>query len=109
MMDMGFGDEFIQQSVSLLIRNFILNRDEYVLQVHDGIVQLHGPFGHICLLPGGLDQLFLPLDFGFRGVFRRWLHILDYFSLRFLQFGEIFVLLLSNCTLQFRQIVALRS
>ena len=59
-----FGDEFVQQGVPLFVRNLVLNCDEHVLQVHDSIVELHGILRHVCLLPSRLNQFLLSLNLG---------------------------------------------
>lgn len=66
--NVSLSDELIEQGVSLLIAHFILNRYESVLEVHDSILQLHGAFWHVCLLPGSLNELLLPLNLRLRDV-----------------------------------------
>lgn len=84
MVNVGLSDELIQQSVSLLVANLVLNGDERILEVHDSILKLHGTFWHICLMPSRLHKFLLSLDFGLGNVLCRRLHILDDLSLSFL-------------------------
>ena len=64
LMNVSLCNEFVEQRVPLLIGHFILDCHKHVLQILYRVVQLHGAFGHVCLLPGSLNQLLLPLDFG---------------------------------------------
>ena len=108
MVNVCLGDELIQQSVSLLVVNLVLNGDERVLEVHDSILKLHGAFWHVCLLPSCLDKFLLSLYFGFGDVLCRRLHILDDLGLSFLELGKVLVFLLSDHCLQLLQVIALR-
>ena len=68
-MDVGLGNELVEEGVPLLVRDLLLDGDQDVLHVHDRILELHGALRHVGLLPGSLDELLLPLDFRLRDVF----------------------------------------
>ena len=108
-MDVRLGDELVKQSVALLVRNLALDRHQHILQVHDGVVELHGATRHVCLLPRRLDQLLLALNFGLADILSGLLHVLDDVRLRLLQLGQVVILLLSNSGLQPLQVIALWS
>lgn len=84
MVDVGFCNELVQERVPLLIANLVLDGDQDVLQVHDGILKLHGALGHISLLPSSLHKFLLPLDLGLGYVLGRGLHVLNDLSLSLL-------------------------
>ena len=108
-MDMSLGNELIKQRVPLFVSNLVLNRHKRVLQVHDSVLELHGAFGHVCLLPSCLYKFLLSLYLSLRDVFCGRLHVFNDLGLGLLEFRKVIVFLFSNHGLQFLQIVALRS
>jgi len=83
-MNVSLGNELIKKSVPLLVTDLALDRDKHVLEVHDRVIELHGTFWHIGLLPGRLHQFLLPFDLGLTDVFIGLLHVFDNVGLRFL-------------------------
>ena len=107
--NMGFGDEFVQECVAALIADFILNRNQHILQVHYSIFELYGAFWNVGGLPGLLGEFLLSLRSRLGLVLRvLLLHVLDKVSLRATQLLEIVVLLLGDKSMQLDQRVTLR-